>query len=134
MVGRIASGLDVILSHQGHGIVLGLVAETCFTCDGDNSIMSSKLGLNQDGIVRRLTCSDRMNDWNVHSSALGDACDSYAYCGAHDWSSGCVRRTPLNCRHEDGFVKYSNIKLARANNWAKNASMTTHKTQDEMLE
>jgi hypothetical protein len=73
----------------------------------------------------------------VYSSALGDNCDNYALCGAYgrctignspacgclnrfvpknqsewvraDWSNGCVRRTPLNCQNEDGFMKYYNI-------------------------
>ncbi|KAJ9671828.1 hypothetical protein PVL29_025503 [Vitis rotundifolia] len=40
-----------------------------------------------------------------------------------DWSSGCVRRTPLNCQHGDGFLKYSGIKLPDTRNSWFNVSM-----------
>ncbi|KAL6314057.1 hypothetical protein AAG906_011792 [Vitis piasezkii] len=40
-----------------------------------------------------------------------------------DWSSGCVRRTPLNCQHGDGFLKYSGIKLPDTQNSWFNVSM-----------
>ena len=39
-----------------------------------------------------------------------------------DWSSGCVRRSPLNCSG-DGFRNYSNVKLPETTNSWFNKSM-----------
>ncbi|XP_050218663.2 uncharacterized protein LOC126669274 [Mercurialis annua] len=43
---------------------------------------------------------------------------------ATDWSSGCVRRTPLDCQRGDGFIKYSNLKLPDMLNYSTNSSLT----------
>ena len=94
--------------------------------------------------MQRLTWIDRTHGWMVFSSVPVDDCDSYASCGVHgtcdindipkcqcmkgfvpkypndwamaDWSSGCVRRTSLNCQHGDGFLKYLGIKLPDTQN------------------
>ncbi|TXG67188.1 hypothetical protein EZV62_008463 [Acer yangbiense] len=29
----------------------------------------------------------------------------------NNWSAGCIRKTPLDCQHGDGFVKYEAVKL-----------------------
>ncbi|KAI7757038.1 hypothetical protein M8C21_003151, partial [Ambrosia artemisiifolia] len=42
-----------------------------------------------------------------------------------DWSGGCVRRTPLDCKNgSEGFIKYSNIKLPDTENTWFNMSMS----------
>ncbi|CAA2954677.1 G-type lectin S-receptor-like serine threonine-kinase At4g27290 isoform X1 [Olea europaea subsp. europaea] len=41
-----------------------------------------------------------------------------------NWSSGCVRRTPLNCTNGDAFLKYSGIKLPDTRYSRFNESMT----------
>jgi len=115
----------------------------------------------QDGVLERLAWIDRFNNWIVYSSALGDNCDNYALCGAYgrctignspvcgclnrfvpknqsewvraDWSNGCVRRTPLNCQNEDGFIKHYNINLPDSKIWAMNKSMTTEECRVKCL-
>ncbi|KAL7186403.1 hypothetical protein ACSBR2_028200 [Camellia fascicularis] len=82
---------------------------------------------------------DRNRDWVLYLNSPSDNCDSYRMCGSYgscdvnkplfcgclskfvpknsiswamiDWSEGCVRRTPLDCKNGDGFVKYSGMKL-----------------------
>ncbi|XP_021664654.2 G-type lectin S-receptor-like serine/threonine-protein kinase At4g27290 isoform X2 [Hevea brasiliensis] len=103
-----------------------------------NSSLLSRVVINQDGIVQRFTWIDRTQVWELYLTAQTDNCDRYAWCGAYgscsinnspvcsclrgfvpkvpkewdlvDWSSGCVRKTPLNCS-TDGFRKYSSLKL-----------------------
>ncbi|XP_034912698.1 G-type lectin S-receptor-like serine/threonine-protein kinase At4g27290 isoform X4 [Populus alba] len=136
-VGRIASGLDVIISS--------------WKSTDDPS----------PGIMNRLTWIDRTNSWIVYASAPADNCDNYNLCGAYgrcnigtspacscldrfmpgnqelwqsaDWSGGCVRRMPLDCKNGDGFIKYSNVKVPQANNWMVNISMTTEECRTECL-
>ncbi|KAM3342240.1 hypothetical protein P3S68_027206 [Capsicum galapagoense] len=77
--------------------------------------------------------------WHVYYNLPADYCDTHSLCGAYgscdiddtpvcgclekfvakypqqwekgDWTKGCVRRTPLNCKREHVFIKYSGIKL-----------------------
>ncbi|KAK9075910.1 hypothetical protein SSX86_004240 [Deinandra increscens subsp. villosa] len=44
---------------------------------------------------------------------------------AADWSGGCVRRTPLDCKNgSDGFIRYSKVKLPDTHTSWFNMSMT----------
>ncbi|XP_044502548.1 G-type lectin S-receptor-like serine/threonine-protein kinase At4g27290 [Mangifera indica] len=83
-----------------------------------------------------------------------DQCDNYALCGAYascninmntpsceclegfkpkfpdewsnlDWSNGCVRKTQLNCKNGDGFLKHKGVKLpdTRSSRINKNISL-----------
>lgn len=104
-----------------------------------NSSISTRLTLNPNGNLQRFTWIDRIQDWSLYLTAQIDDCDRYAICGAYgscninnspscgclkgfkpkspqdwemaDWSHGCVRKTPLDCRDGEGFLKYSGIKL-----------------------
>ncbi|KAF9672902.1 hypothetical protein SADUNF_Sadunf11G0092700 [Salix dunnii] len=126
-----------------------------------NSSIPFILVFNQDGVLERLAWIDRLNNWIVYSSAVGDICDNYALCGAYgrctignspvcgclnrfvpkkqtewareDWSSGCIPRTPLNCQNGDGFIKYYSIKLPESKIWAINRSMTTEECRMKCL-
>ncbi|PHT60845.1 hypothetical protein T459_35304 [Capsicum annuum] len=77
--------------------------------------------------------------WHVYYNLPADYCDTHSLCGAYgscdiddtpvcgclekfvakypqqwekgDWTEGRVRRTPLNCKREHVFIKYSGIKL-----------------------
>ncbi|KAK3031164.1 hypothetical protein RJ639_035187 [Escallonia herrerae] len=88
-----------------------------------NSSVYSRLVLNPDGVVQRLTWSYRARDWNVYLNIPVDNCDNYGLCQGYgscnignspacgcldkfvpkypsdwdnaDWSKGCVRETPL---------------------------------------
>ncbi|XP_071733154.1 G-type lectin S-receptor-like serine/threonine-protein kinase At4g27290 isoform X2 [Rutidosis leptorrhynchoides] len=51
-----------------------------------------------------------------------------------DWSGGCVRRTPLDCKNgTDGFIKYSNIKLPDTEGTWFNMSMTLEECEAKCL-
>lgn len=109
----------------------------------------SILLLNSNGVLQRLTWNNRTEDWTVYLNAPADNCDYYGLCSAYgfcsisnspvcncldkfvpkyptdwlatDWSRGCVRRTPLDCKNGDGFVKYEGIKLPDTrNSWYDN--------------
>lgn len=113
--------------------------EIYYKFDLINSSVYSRLTLNTDGVLQRLTWNYRTQDWTVYLNAPADNCDAYGLCHGYgicnianspvcscldkfvpkspddwqatDWSSGCVRRIPLNCQKGDGFLKYSGIKL-----------------------
>ncbi|KAJ8537835.1 hypothetical protein K7X08_014375 [Anisodus acutangulus] len=104
----------------------------------DNSAVS-KLTLNSHGMLKRWTWDEKRHEWHVYLASPADACENYDTCGAYGscniilspvcrcldkfvpkdprnwtmtkWSGGCVRRTPLNFKNGDGFLKYSGIKL-----------------------
>ncbi|CAN1775120.1 G-type lectin S-receptor-like serine/threonine-protein kinase At4g27290 [Linum perenne] len=91
------------------------------------------------GLLQRYTWNDQTNDWMVLATAQVDHCENYAVCGTYagcyiynspicscldgftpksptdwnvtKWSDGCIRRTPLGCNRNDGFLKYSGIKV-----------------------
>ena len=116
-----------------------------------SSSIISRLVLNPDGTKQRLNWIDRTRGWILYSSAPMDNCDSYGLCGVYgscninrspkcecmkgfvprfpndwnmaDWSSGCVRSTPLDCQKGEGFVKFSGVKLPDTRNSWFNRSM-----------
>ncbi|KAL8510003.1 hypothetical protein ACS0TY_017001 [Phlomoides rotata] len=103
----------------------------------------SRIRLIPSGAGQRSTYSSRANAWTAYTSFPSDNCDNYGICGAHgnctignspncaclerfvpsdpeswnraDWSSGCIRRTNLNCT-EDVFLIYSGVKLPDSRN------------------
>ncbi|KAD3066926.1 hypothetical protein E3N88_34806 [Mikania micrantha] len=51
-----------------------------------------------------------------------------------DWSGGCVRRTPLDCKNgSEGFVKYSNIRLPDTEKTWFNMSMNLKECEEKCL-
>ncbi|XP_031106446.1 G-type lectin S-receptor-like serine/threonine-protein kinase At4g27290 isoform X2 [Ipomoea triloba] len=108
--------------------------------------------LRGNGFLERTTWIDRTQSWGIYLSIPTDSCDTYKLCGAYgicniqsspmcgcldkfvpknqedwlqaDWSSGCVRRTPLSCNEGEGFLKYSAIKLPDTQNAWFNQTMT----------
>jgi hypothetical protein len=92
----------------------------------------------QSGNIPSLAWIEQTQSWLLYETANSDNCDRYALCGANGlcniqsspvcecfvgfvpkvptdwavtvWSSGCVRRTPLNCSG-DGFRKLSGVKM-----------------------
>ncbi|KAF9666879.1 hypothetical protein SADUNF_Sadunf16G0274600 [Salix dunnii] len=112
--------------------------EEYYTYNLVNSSFLSRMVINQNGAIQRFTWIDRTRSWELYLSVQTDNCDRYALCGAYatcrinnspvcgclegftpnvskdwdtmDWSSGCVRKTPLNCSG-DGFRKFSGLKF-----------------------
>ncbi|KAG5235606.1 G-type lectin S-receptor serine/threonine-protein kinase [Salix suchowensis] len=92
----------------------------------------------QNGDIPSFAWIEQTQSWLLYESANIDSCDRYSLCGANGlcnihsspvceclngfvpkvptdwavtvWSSGCVRRTPLNCSG-DGFLKISGVKM-----------------------
>ncbi|KAF3634404.1 G-type lectin S-receptor-like serine/threonine-protein kinase [Capsicum annuum] len=102
------------------------------------------------GKAMRVIWIGKVQGWVNYHSADADDCDTYKLCGAYgtcnmlsdpfcqcldkfepkhpddwkrsDWSSGCVRRHPLNCTG-DGFLMYSGVKLPDTRNSWFNETM-----------
>ncbi|PHT25960.1 G-type lectin S-receptor-like serine/threonine-protein kinase SD1-1 [Capsicum baccatum] len=103
-----------------------------------NKSVITTFALRPNGDAMRMMWVEKQEGWVNYHSADADHCDTYGLCGAYgtctifsdpvcrcldkfvpmhpddwnraDWSSGCVRNHPLNCS-EDGFIKYSGVKL-----------------------
>lgn len=111
--------------------------EVFYTYKMTNSTMISRLTMNHSGVAQRRVWSDQVKDWVFYfSKPAAEGCDlvcgaygscdtnSFPKCGClvkfvpkyqnewngSNWSKGCVRRKPLNCK-TDGFMKYTNVKL-----------------------
>ncbi|MCD7459418.1 hypothetical protein HAX54_040875, partial [Datura stramonium] len=112
------------------------------------------------GKAMRIIWIGKVQGWVNYHSADADDCDSYKLCGAYgtcnilsdpfcqcldkfepkhlddwkrsDWSSGCVRKRPLNCTG-DGFLKYSGVKLPDTRNSWFNETMTLDKCREFCL-
>jgi hypothetical protein len=125
-----------------------------------NSSMLSRIVVSQDGDIQRYTWIDRTQSWVVYLTANRDNCERYALCGANgicsidnspvcdclhgfvpkiesdwkvtDWSSGCVRRTSLNCS-VDGFRKLSGVKLPQTNTSWFNKNMNLEECKNTCL-
>ncbi|GMH10914.1 hypothetical protein Nepgr_012755 [Nepenthes gracilis] len=117
-----------------------------------NSSVISRRVLNPYGQMQRLLWNNHTQGWTLYLTAQSDNCDTYALCGAFgscnianspacgclkgfvpkspkdwelgDWSDGCLRRTQLDCKIGDGFMKHSNIKLPDTRYSWFNTSMT----------
>ncbi|KAI7729976.1 hypothetical protein M8C21_008140 [Ambrosia artemisiifolia] len=52
-----------------------------------------------------------------------------------DWSAGCIRRTPLECKNGlEEFIKYSNVKLPDTENTLFNMSITLEECHKKCLQ
>ncbi|XP_076912328.1 G-type lectin S-receptor-like serine/threonine-protein kinase At4g27290 isoform X1 [Bidens hawaiensis] len=122
-----------------------------------NSSSVSRFTLNSSGELQRTMWVEAEKKWQLYNVLQKGVCDSYNICGAYgscsnvnsqrctclneskfvpsnpmgwkgsDWSGGCVRRTPLDCKNghgTDGFVRYSNVKLPDTQKTWFNMSMT----------
>ncbi|KAI3817673.1 hypothetical protein L1987_11469 [Smallanthus sonchifolius] len=118
------------------------------------SSVVQRLVLTWDGRTRIMQWIERIQEWIVYGDFKVDNCDMFAVCGpygscsinkhppctcmegfeprnpeewvASDWSSGCERKTPLNCGdvNGDGFRKITGIKVPDTRRSWYNASMT----------
>ncbi|PAN10581.1 hypothetical protein PAHAL_2G102900 [Panicum hallii] len=117
----------------------------------DSSPMSRVL-LNESGVMQRMVWDRASGSWSNFWSGPRDQCDSYGRCGAFgvcnvvgavvcgciagfaprlaaEWymrntSSGCARRTPLQCGGGDGFYALRGVKLPDTHSSAVDAGAT----------
>lgn len=104
-----------------------------------NTSVFTRLVITPTGSFERLLWIESRQEWLVYMTPQTDNCDRYALCGSFascsinnspacgclrgfeptspdqwnvaDWSQGCKRSTPLNCGPDEGFRKFSSIKL-----------------------
>ncbi|MCD7459415.1 hypothetical protein HAX54_040872 [Datura stramonium] len=107
-----------------------------------NESLPARMVINPAGKIDHLTWIERSQSWFLYLTVQLDNCDRFALCGpyascninnsppcdclkgfkprdpqqsATDWSSGCVRRTALDC-NRDGFLKVTSIKMPDSRN------------------
>ncbi|KAF9673299.1 hypothetical protein SADUNF_Sadunf10G0009700 [Salix dunnii] len=116
--------------------------------------------LTENGDAQHLLWIERTQNWFLYETANTDYCEKYALCGANgfcsinnspvcsclngfvpkvprdwdktDWSSGCVRKTALNCSR-DGFMKLSGVKMPETRNSWFNRSMDLEECKNTCL-
>eukprot|EP00258_Populus_trichocarpa_P033122 XP_024449141.1 G-type lectin S-receptor-like serine/threonine-protein kinase At4g27290 [Populus trichocarpa] len=125
-----------------------------------NSSMLTRLVVTQNGDIQRFAWISRTQSWIIYLTVNTDNCERYALCGANgicsidnspvcnclngfvpnvqsewemmDWSSGCLRRTPLNCSG-DGFRQLSGVKLPETKTSWFNKSMNLEECRNTCL-
>ncbi|CAH1449865.1 unnamed protein product [Lactuca virosa] len=128
----------------------------------DSSVVS-RITLNSFGQLERRVWDDDKK-WQLTLQLPKDICDTYNICQAYgactasttqicvclderrfvprnqkgweraNWSDGCVRRTPLDCKNgTDGFIRYSYLKLPDTQISWFNMSMTTKECEAKCL-
>lgn len=126
--------------------------EVYYTFNLTDSSVISRMVLSSNGVLQRFTYISHTQGWNLYLTAQMDNCDRYNLCGAYgscdinnspacgclkafepkfphywaisDWSGGCVRKKPLDCGEDEGFLKYSGIKLPDTQNSWYNRTMS----------
>ncbi|PSR98078.1 G-type lectin S-receptor-like serine/threonine-protein kinase [Actinidia chinensis var. chinensis] len=121
----------------------------------------TRVTLNQSGIVQRYIMKEGSTQWDLMYSTPKDLCDNYGQCGANsicriyksvicecligfiprsqeqwsvlDSSSGCTRRTPLNCQNRDEFMKIKAVKFPDLINSSLEKSMNLEECKAECL-
>ncbi|PIN12769.1 Non-specific serine/threonine protein kinase [Handroanthus impetiginosus] len=134
--------------------------EIYYTIHLINSSVFSRQVLSPTGILQRFSWNYRTQTWTTLVNAPADICDNYGICHGYgicdisinpicsclekfkpqnekdwasaDWSGGCVRKTPLNCKN-DGFVKYSGVKLPDTRNSWYNQRMNLEECEKMRL-
>ncbi|XP_057959278.1 G-type lectin S-receptor-like serine/threonine-protein kinase At4g27290 [Malania oleifera] len=137
--------------------------EVFYTYELKNKSVISRVVLNQTDFPRRqrFVWIEAIKTWKLYGSVPRDYCDRYGLCGAYgiciinespvcmclkgfrpnseeqwnlmDWSSGCVRNTPLNCGNEDGFAKFEGLKLPDTTHTWVNTSMNLKECKAKCL-
>ncbi|KAF3654933.1 G-type lectin S-receptor-like serine/threonine-protein kinase [Capsicum annuum] len=114
-----------------------------------NDSMPTRVVLKPDGVIEQLIWIEKSHSWLLYLTAQLDNCDRFALCGPYaicninnsppcdclrgfeprypqdstaDWSTGCVRRTTLEC-NQDGFLEFSGIKIPDSRNSWYNETM-----------
>ncbi|KAJ4841987.1 hypothetical protein Tsubulata_005415 [Turnera subulata] len=113
--------------------------EVYYHVDLLNQSIATRYVVNTSGFSGRLVWKDETQSWAIYYQAGEDQCDNYKTCGPNakcnindspmcscfegfepkssrdwdllDWSSGCVRKDPIDCRRGEGFVKHEGMKL-----------------------
>ncbi|PON81476.1 S-receptor-like serine/threonine-protein kinase [Trema orientale] len=138
--GEKISGLNVLSNYYiQKPVPIFNEKEACFMFENNLSSVITRIELNSAGEAQLLTLQKGGNKWGVMYSVIYDQCDKYGYCGVNavcsvngdpicqclegfvprskeewevlNWSNGCKRKTTLECRKDEGFVKRGALKL-----------------------
>ncbi|XP_015168602.1 G-type lectin S-receptor-like serine/threonine-protein kinase At4g27290 [Solanum tuberosum] len=118
----------------------------------NHSSILSRMVMTSNGDIQRFVWVDQTKRWHIHYRLPADNCDTYSLCGVYgrcdidnepicgcldkfvpkypqqwakgDWTTGCVRRTPLDCKREHVFIRYPGIKLPDTKHSQNNKTMT----------
>jgi len=125
-----------------------------------NSSMHWRIVLAQNGDIQQLLWIEKTQSWFLYETENINNCARYKLCGANgicsinnspvcdclngfeprvprdwertDWSSGCIRKTALNCSG-DGFQKVSGVKLPETRQSWFNKSMSLEECRNTCL-
>ncbi|GAY53027.1 hypothetical protein CUMW_146300 [Citrus unshiu] len=125
-----------------------------------NKAVFSRMVMNQTLYLRqRFIWNKATKSWDLNSNVPRDLCDTYALCGAYgiciisdmpvcqclkgfkpksrgyvDWSQGCVRDKSLNYSRQDGFIKFTAMKLPDATLSWVSKSMNLNECREKCLD
>jgi hypothetical protein len=125
-----------------------------------NSSMHWRIVVAQNGDIQQLLWIEKTQSWFLYETENINNCARYKLCGANgicsidnspvcdclngfvprvprdwertDWSSGCIRKTALNCSG-DGFRKVSGVKLPETRQSWFNKSMSLEECRNTCL-
>ncbi|XP_060676062.1 G-type lectin S-receptor-like serine/threonine-protein kinase At4g27290 [Ziziphus jujuba] len=121
----------------------------------------TRLKLNPSGSYELLVLENGSKKWDIMYTQPYEPCDSYGYCGPNgickinrspiceclegfvprsqnewevlNWSNGCTRKMPLDCRRGEGFIKLVGVKLPDLLEFWLNKSMSLHECKEMCL-
>ncbi|XP_057474299.1 G-type lectin S-receptor-like serine/threonine-protein kinase At4g27290 [Actinidia eriantha] len=127
-----------------------------------NSSFISRAIQTQSGFLQHYILNEKSSTWDLMYTAPNDLCDNYEHCGpngicrinraticecltgftpkfpqeweASNWSNGCVRSVPLDCKDGEGFVMVAQVKLPDLLEFRLNTSMSLKECVAGVLE
>ncbi|KAH7546544.1 hypothetical protein FEM48_Zijuj01G0212100 [Ziziphus jujuba var. spinosa] len=121
----------------------------------------TRLKLNPSGSYELLVLENGSKKWDIMYTQPYEPCDSYGYCGPNgickinrspiceclngfvprsqnewevlNWSNGCSRKMPLDCRRGEGFIKVVEVKLPDLLDFWLNKSISLHECKEMCL-
>ncbi|KAF3454012.1 hypothetical protein FNV43_RR04455 [Rhamnella rubrinervis] len=135
--------------------------EVYYSFRPNQNAVITRLKVNPSGLTDRLILYNKSTAWSTMYTQPYEPCDYYGYCGANgicrinrdplceclqgfnpwseeewnvlNYSSGCVRKTPLDCRSGDGFVKLDGVKFPDFLEFWSNKSMRLEECEEVCL-
>ncbi|CAK9144613.1 unnamed protein product [Ilex paraguariensis] len=126
-----------------------------------NDSIATRLKMEQSGLLDLFVMDEKGTSWTLVYTTPGEPCDNYGQCGPNGicklnktpmceclkgftpksqvewevlvWSSGCVRKVPLDCHSGEGFVQVPSVKLPDLLEFQLNTSMSLIECKAECL-
>ncbi|XP_059639429.1 S-locus-specific glycoprotein S6-like [Cornus florida] len=135
--------------------------EVYYTYELSDESTLTRSTLSYSGAPQRLVWNSSNLEWLVMYSLPSDRCDNYAQCGPNAictisdpricscltgytpkspqdwemliWPGGCIRKNPLNCPADEGFIELDSVKVPDLLQFLINTSMTIEECRAECL-